>query len=229
MKIRFMRLNNENGFTLMDTVMVIGILPFLFAALLSTTQAAGTSMRTQSVIQTLNHDGMQMLRSITRELSQSDPIASDGQLVVTDGATYDQVRFRVPIDWDGDGDVTGSSEDVFEWGATAPCNTTIGVTPCAVVPTNWAKWQNYWIQYRVSGTTLYREVLDTSLTLVTGYQFAIAKNINSFAVTQTGNLITVTVSFTEQDKAGERGQSRSFSQSYVLTTQTMMRNVVDAE
>jgi type II secretory pathway pseudopilin PulG len=223
------KFNNQRGFTLMDLVIVIGILPLLFAALFSITQAAGNSLRTQNVVQVLNHDGMQMLRSITRELSQSNPIATDGQLAITDGSPYDSVRFRVPVDWDGDGDVTGSAEDVFEWGATASCNTTPGVAPCAVAPTNWAKWQNYWVQYRVVGTTLYREVLDTTLALVSGYQFTIAKNVNSFAVTQSGNLITVTVSFTEQDQVGERGQARSFSQSYVLTTQTMMRNVVDAE
>lgn len=219
-RMKFLIPKNQNGFSLMDLVMVIGLLPLLVAALFSTAQAAGNSLRAQSVVQVLNHDGMQMLRSITRELSQSNPISGDGQLVITDGSPNDEVRFRVPVDWDNDGDVTGSAEDVFEWGATAPSNTTAGT---------WAIWQNYWIQYRVVSGTLYREVLNTALTPVSGYQFAIAKNINSFAVTQNANLITVTVSFTEQDKVGQMGQSRNYTQTYVLTTQTMMRNVVDAE
>ncbi len=207
--------------------MVAALLPILFIALFSTSNATGNSFRSQSVVQVLNHDGMQMLRSITRELSQTDPIASDAQLYITDGSPNDEVRFRVPVDWDGDGDVTGSAEDVFEWGASAPCNTP-GVSPCLVSP-GWAIWKNYWIRYRVVSGALYREVLDASLTLVSGYQKAIAKNITAFSVVQNGNLVTVTASFTESDAVGQMGQARSYSQTYVLTTQTMMRNVVDAE
>lgn len=227
MKTPLVDFKNQQGFTLMDLIMVIGLLPLLFVALFSTAQAAGNSMRAQVVVQALNHDGMQMLRSITRELAQSNPIDGDGQLYITDGTPNDEVRFRVPVDWDNDGDVTGSAEDVFEWGASAPCNTP-GVSPCLVSP-GWAIWQNYWIRYRVVSGVLYREILDTSLNVVATYQKHIAKNINSFAVTKDANLVTVTVSFTEQDRVGQMGQARSYTQTYVLTTQTMMRNVVDAD
>jgi hypothetical protein len=184
-------------------------------------------MRAQVSVGALNMSGEQLLRSIAREFSQSDPIDGDGQFVITDGSPYDSVRFRVPVDHDDDGDVVGATEDAFEWGASAPCATTPGTTPCESPHTGWALWQNYWIRYQVSGTTLYRQVLDTSFNLVSGYQTAVAKNLTSFSVSKNSNLVTVSATFQEQDLVGQNGQSRTYSQTYTLTTESIMRNIMD--
>ena len=114
--MRINYLNQQQGFTLTELMMAMALLPMLFLALFATSQAAGDAMRSQTIVQVLNHDGMQTLRSITRELSQTDPISSDSQLYITDGSPNDQIRFRIPVDYDGDGDVTGSSEDVLNGG-----------------------------------------------------------------------------------------------------------------
>lgn len=202
---------------MIDLIMAIGIFPILMAVLIATAQASGDAMRSQVSVAALNHSGQQMLRSIARELSQSDPIDGDGQFLITDGTPYDSVRFRVPVDHDGDGDVIGATEDAFEWGATAPASDGSG----------WTAWQNYWIRYQVTGTTLYREVLDSGYTAVAGYQFPVAKNLTSFSVTKNSNLVTITATFQEQDQVGQFGQARSYSQTYTLTTESIMRNVMD--
>ncbi|HRK62006.1 MAG TPA: type II secretion system protein [Candidatus Omnitrophota bacterium] len=214
----FKTIKNQKGFSLVDLIMTAAILPILFAVLVATAQASGSAMRAQVTVAALNHSGQQMLRSIARELSQSDPIDGDGQFFITDGTPFDSIRFRVPVDFDGDGDVTGATEDAFEWGATAPSNTT---------PGTWAAWQNHWIRYQVTGTTLYREVLDTNLALVSGYQFPVAKNLTLFSVTKNSNLVTVSATFQEQDSVGQFGQARNYSQTYTLTTESIMRNVMD--
>lgn len=216
--IMFKTIKNQKGLSLVDLIMTAAIMPILFAVLIATAQASGDAMRAQVSVAALNHSGQQMLRSIARELSQSDPIDGDGQFFITDGTPFDSVRFRVPVDHDGDGDVTGATEDAFEWGATAPSNAT---------PGTWAAWQNYWIRYQVTGTTLYREVLDAALAPVSGYQFPVAKNLVSFSVTKNSNLVTVSATFQEQDRVGQFGQARNYSQTYTLTTESIMRNVMD--
>ena len=218
---------NQSGFTLIDLIVSIGLFPILMAVLIATAQASGNTMRAQVSISALSLSGQQMLRTIARELSQSDPIDGDNQFLITDGTPYDSVRFRVPVDYDEDSDVTGATEDAFEWGASAGCNTTPGTTPCESPHTGWALWQNYWIQYKVTGTTLYREVLDTAYALVPGYQQTIAKNLTSFVISKSNNLVTVTAAFQEQDLVGQNGQSRTYSQTYTLTTESVMRNVMD--
>ncbi len=223
----FKNIRNQNGFSLIDLIMTIGILPILFAVLMATTQAAGNTMRAQVSVAALNQGGQQMLRSIARELSQSDPIDGDGQFVITDGSPYDSVRFRVPVDHDDDGDVVGATEDAFEWGASAPCNTTPGVSPCEAPHSGWALWQNYWVRYQVTGTTLYRQVLDASFNLVSGYSQPVAKNLTAFSVSKNSNLVTVSATFQETDSVGQFGQSRSYSQTYTLTTESIMRNIMD--
>lgn len=213
----------------MDMIIAAAMLPMLFAVLFATADAAGQAMRSQTAVGALNMSGQQILRSIAREFSQSNPIDSDGQFLITSGTPYDSVRFRIPVDYDEDGDVVGETEDDFEWGASAPCNKAFGVKPCEAPHSGWALWKNYWIQYRVEGTTLYREVLNRKLNALAKYKMPIAKNITLFSVSKSGNMVTVTATFQEQDAVGQYGQARNYSQTYTLTTESIMRNIVDGD
>ena len=236
--------SNQKGFTLVETLMVGVLMPIIFLSLYSVIDMANVIFRTSNVYARLNTDAMQTLRSISREVGQSSPLANPSHLNITpDGAGNSILRFQIPVDWDNDGDaVTGGFNPATEWGAyedaghsrachTNCCPDTLSVANCGGLPwcsTCTTPQRNEivgrWVRYSIANNQLRREVLTAGFAPIQGMQKVVANDVQTFTVVQNGNTLQMNLTLRATEDVGQAGQSRD--QSLTFSTRSLLRNAV---
>ncbi len=170
--------------------------------------------QTHDVQTRLSYGGLQTLRTINRELSQTS-YTTDRLVITTDGNGNNVVRLQIPVDYDDDGDVTSSSlSKSIEWGAYDKLGNTAkgsGANP-----------SGRWARYSVTNNQLQREVLDSMLSVVSGSSTVICNDVQTFTATQNGTSLTVSLTLQVSDLVGQSGKSRALSSTF--SYQTTLRN-----
>ena len=209
-------LQNSKGMTVVELLVAAFLFSIFSLTLFAVFNLSNIIIRTNDVHTRLTFDGMQVLRSVDREIRQTS-YTTDRLVITTDGNSNSVVRFQVPVDYDDDGDVVSSSlTKSVEWGAydNAQDTTkgTYGNNPL-----------NRWTRYSVTNGQLIRDVLDATLTAVSSLSRVMANDVQSFTVTQASTtILTITINFSAQDKAGQSGSARTIQSSF--TNKTILRN-----
>ena len=225
----------EKGFTLVELLVAMFLLPLLFLSLHFLLNMSHVILTTNDVFAQLNQGAVQALRSVSREIAQTNPNGTPARLsITTDANNNSVVRFQIPVDWDNDGDVVGNgSNNPVEWGAYDQAEQAhlavtgaLGKPPGAV-----SSIQNRWARYSVANGQLIREVLDTALNPLAGSQRVIANNVSpaSGAFTVTGpanNIVRITMTLRGIDRRGQNGTARTFAD-VPFTNETLLRTNLD--
>lgn len=204
----------EKGFTLVELMMLMILLPILFLSIYGSMNMANTVFRSNNIASQLNENARQTLRYLSREISQTSPNVTPSHLTIsTDGSNNSIVTFQIPVDYDNDGDVvTDNVSPTVEWGIYEQANQkTDGRL-------------NGWAKYYVSNNQLIRQVLDSSLNPVDGMSKVVANNIETFTASKNSNQLTMSVTLRAQDTTAG-GSSRAYQTSF--SSQTMLRNAVN--
>ncbi len=206
----------QRGFTLVELMVSVFISTLVLFSVFYIMSLANTIFRSNDIYSRLNHDAMQTLRSISREVGQTSPNTAPSHLnITTDGSGNSVIRFQIPVDWDNDGDAdTGGLNPQAEWGSYDQAGqTTSGRL-------------NGWVRYSVINGQLTREVLDSSLNVIGGITTKIiANNIQTFTVTKTTSNLAMNLSLMAYDVIGRKGSAqRQFPATF--TTNTLLRNAV---
>ncbi len=206
---------NKKGFTLVELLMVAIIFPLLILTTYSVLEMAGVIFRSDTVYSQLNQSSMQVLRHVTREVSQTSPLASPSHLNITlDGQGQSVLRFQVPVDWDNDGDaVQGTNSNVVEWGAYNQS----GDTQNGVL--------DGWVQYSVTNGQLIRDVLTSGLVVIQGNSKVISDNVTLFSTIQNNDRIQLNLTVQRSDTVGQGGTARPVQQ--IFSQEVLMRNSVN--
>ncbi|MDD5226295.1 MAG: hypothetical protein PHV97_03800 [Candidatus Omnitrophica bacterium] len=192
---------NNRGFTLVELAMAVMFFSLLSLAIFSTVSSASNILQMQVLHASINQGGLQMLRSIAREIAESSPVSDQSHLVLpipTDASGNNIVTFQVPVDWDGDNDVVqGTLTQDVEWGAR----------PFVSEPLD-QSWTglNGWIRYRVSNNQLLREILTSSNGSVLATDIIIPGDVLAFQVAQTSpRRCTLLLTLRKADTVNQKG------------------------
>ena len=97
---------DTRGFTLVEVIIASAFFSLLSLALFATLSSASNIMQMQTLNAGINQGGMQLIRSIGREIAESSPVADQSHLIVTtDASANSVVTFQVPIDSEKDGNL----------------------------------------------------------------------------------------------------------------------------
>ena len=206
-------MKNEKGFTLVELMIGLIIFPMIFMSTYLVLTSANVIFQSTNAYAQLNMDGMQLIRSMGREIGQSSPATSPSHLNLSTGGGNTTARFQIPVDWDNDGDAdTGGLTPSVEWGIYDQ-----------VAQLSSGRLDG-WGRYSVTGTQLIRDVLDASLNPVAGLSKVIANNVQTFTVTQNQETLTITLALQNNDNQGQSGKARTFRQTF--TAKESLRNDV---
>jgi type II secretory pathway component PulJ len=207
-------MKTEKGFTLVELLMMMLLFPILFLSVYTSLNMANTVFRSGNIYAQLNENTRQTLRYLSREIGQTSPNISPSHLsITTDGSNNSVITFQIPVDYDNDGDVvTNNVTPVVEWGIYDQANQKASGR------------LGGWARYQVSNNQLTRQVLDSSLTAVSGLSRVIANNVQSFSVSKSSNQLTMNITVLAGDTTGGGSTSRTFQTSFA--SQTMLRNAV---
>jgi len=214
---------DNQGFTLIEVLFVVIILPILFLTVFTVMESANVISRTNGVFAQLNQSEMQTLRSISREIGQTSPDITPARLILgADAANNSIVTFQIPVDCDNDGDVMAgegtscvnnpSNDKYVEWGAYNEAG----------------QFQNgrlgAWTRYSVNNNQLVREVLSANQVPIAGLRRVVANNVQSFRVTQALNALTMTLTANATDTIGQAGKPRTLQTTFA--SNTVLRNAI---
>lgn len=187
---------HERGVTLIEIMIASAFFSLLSFALFSTISSAGTILQMQTLSAGINQGGMQLLRSIGREIAESSPVADQSHLILaTDASSNSVVTFQVPTDWDNDGDVVQSTlSQTVEWGAYR-----------SVREPQQQSWQNGWVRYRVVNGQLLREVLNSSNGTVLATDILVPRDVLSFQITLVNRRVSIVLTIRKTDTVGQKG------------------------
>ncbi len=207
--------NGERGFTLVELLFTVLLLPLLCLSIYLVLTMANTIFHTNNIYSQLNQSVMQSLRSIDLEIGQTSPNASPSHLsVTTDLNNNSVVTFQIPVDWDNDGDAdTGGLNPQVEWGAYDQ----LGQKQSGRL--------GAWIRYSVTGSQLFRVVLNSGQVPIAGLSRIVANSIQQFRVSQNQNVLTMTLTLQATDAIGQAGRSRTIHGP--LSSNTILRNAVN--
>ena len=210
----FKKFSNPRGFTLVELSVVLLIFPMLMISVFSVLDMANVIFHTNDVYSRLNQSAMQTLRYISREVGQTSPNLEPAHLnLARDGANNSIVRFQIPVDWDGDGDVvTAGFNPNVEWGIYDE----VGRIQSGRL--------NGWARYSVVNNQLIREVLDAGQNPIANLRQVVANNVQNFSVVQAQNILSMAVTLNGTDVIGQSGRQRTIQAS--LTSDTTLRNAV---
>lgn len=205
----------DKGMTLVELMFAAVIFSIIALSVLNLMTMSRLIFETNDVYAQLNHNGMQLLHSIERELRQTSN-SSSHLVITTDVSNNSVVRFQIPVDHDNDGDVTVSSlANMVEWGAydeVGQMQRASGADPL-----------DRWVRYSVANNQLIREILDSGLVPVNGLSRVIGNGVQSFTATQNQSMLTLTTVLSATDTRGPTTGSRMFQATF--TSQTLLRNV----
>ncbi len=207
---------NPQGFTLIELAFVLVIFPTLMISIFSVLDMANVIFHTNDVYSRLNQSAMQTLRSISREIGQTNPNPTPPHLNITrDAGNNSIVAFQIPVDWDNDGDViTAGVNPNVEWGAYDE----VGRFQSGRL--------NGWTRYSVVSSQLIREViqaLDAGQNPV--MRRVIANNVQNFNAVQTQNILSMTLTLSGTDTIGQAGRQRTIQTTFA--SDTVLRNAVN--
>jgi hypothetical protein len=196
-------------------MVAVGFFSLLSLAIFSTITSANAILRMQTLNADINQGGMQMLRSIGREILEGNPAADQSHLILTTDANGNSiVTFQVPVDWDADGDVVQNTlTQTVEWGAYRFVR-----TPEA------QSWLNGWVRYRVVNGQLLREILESSNGAVLASDSIIPRDALAFQITPaSAKRYDILLTIGKQDAIGQKG---TFVRTYQTTfdADVMIRN-----
>lgn len=188
----------DRGFTLAETVTAVAFFSLLFFALFATLASAHNIFRMQALNTDINQGGMQLMRSIARELAESSPATDQSHFVLSlpDADNNNSVQFQVPVDWDNDGDVV---QDNFtqptEWGAYR-----------FVREPQQQSWLNGWVRYRVFNNQLLREILPSLDGAVLATDILVPGDVAAFQITRvSANRYRIVLTIGKRDIIGQKG------------------------
>lgn len=196
----------QQGFTLSEILITVIFLALLGMALFSTLSSANTILQTQVLRASIDQGGMQLFRSMAREIAESSPAADQSHLILaTDVGGNSVVTFQVPVDWDGDGDVVQNNlTQVVEWGAYRFVREPQGQS-----------WLNGWVRYRVLNNQLIREVMTSSTGGVQATDVIIPDDVLSFQVTRNVSRLNIRLILRKTDTIGQKGSlARNFQATF---------------
>jgi Tfp pilus assembly protein PilE len=209
------KLENQKGFTLVELMVIIVLLPLLFFATFSSLSMANVVFQTNNVYANLNQSAIQTLRYLSREIGQTSPNTSPNHLTISTTNGNSDVRFQIPVDHDGDGDaVTSSMNPAVEW----------GVYDIANNKTSGNARLNGWARYYVQSNQLIREVLTNGLASVGGTSTVIANNVQAFTVSKSTNTLTMAITLQSTESSSHGGAARTIQTS--MSSRTLLRNAV---
>ena len=168
----------------------------LFLALYSPIASAGNMLRMQLLNSGINQSGLQILRSIHREIAESDP-TTDGSHWIPDWDAKNNsiITFQVPVDFDKDGDVVQSSlTQTVEWGAYRFVRD----------PTQ-NSWLDGWVRYRMLNDQLLREILTSANGTPVVTEVLIARDVQEFKVFPDGHRASIFLTVKKSDTLGQKG------------------------
>lgn len=197
---------NKRGFTLAEVVIASVFLSLLSFAVFASISSANTILQMQTLNAGINQGGMQLIRSISREIAESSPVADNSHLVLsTDAALNSIVRFQVPVDWDGDNDVVQNAlNPAVEWGAYR-----------FVREPQQQSWLNGWVRYRVVNNQLLREILQTANGAILTTDIIVPRDVLAFQVTLNSNRVTIILTIRKSDTIGQKGsQIRTYQTTF---------------
>lgn len=207
---------NPRGFTLAEIAIAVLFFSLLSLAIFSTISSANTILRMQTLNASINQGGMQMLRSIGREILESSPVADQSHLIppALDINNNSIVTFQVPVDWDNDGDVVQSAlTQNVEWGAYR-----------SVREPQEQSWLNGWVRYRVVNNRLLREILDSSDGVVLATDIIVPRDVLEFRVTQiSARRYSIVLRIGKTDSIGQKGANARTYQT-TFDGNVMLRN-----
>ncbi len=205
-RLRSNYLTQKQGFALIELLMSVFIFSILASTLYSLLTLSQITVRAHDVHARISFDGMQVLRTLNRELSQTS-YTTDRLVITTDGNGNSVVRFQIPVDYDNDGDViTSNLTKSVEWGAYDKFGETqrgSGSDPL-----------NRWARYSVTSGQLIREVLDSMLAVVAGTTTVIHNDVQSFTVTQNGTYLTLSTTLSVIETTGQSGKTRTLQETF---------------
>ncbi len=207
---------NQKGFTLLETLVSVSISVVILLSVFAVITMASTIFRTNELSFRVDQTAMQTLRSISREIGQTSPKSAPSHLkITTDGSGNSVVRFQIPVDHDNDGDAdTGGLNPQAEWGAYDTHGSTSGGR------------LGGWTRYSVNAQRqLVRDVLDSSLTVISSESKVLANNVQTFSVSKSLSTVTMTMLVRETDTIGQKGASSRNIQA-TFSTSTLLRNAV---
>ncbi|MFH0984981.1 MAG: hypothetical protein V1882_05535 [Candidatus Omnitrophota bacterium] len=188
------------GFTLAEVIVAVSFFSLLSVALFAVLMSANNIFRMQALNASANQSGMQLIRSIAREITESSPAADQSHFILAaaDVDGNNSVQFQVPVDWDNDGDVVQSSlTQTTEWGAYR-----------VVREPEQQSWLNGWVRYRVENQQLLREVLEAINGNVLATDILVAGDVTNFQITQVStNRYRVTLTIEKADTVGQKGST----------------------
>lgn len=188
---------NSKGFTLTETVIAVLFFSLLSFALFSTISSANSILRMQTLNAGINQGGMQLLRSIGREILESSPVADQSHLILTADAVANSIAtFQVPVDWDNDGDVVQNAlSQAVEWGAYR-----------FVREPQRQSWLNGWVRYSVVNSRLLREVLASSNGAALATDIIVPRDVLEFQITQISTRrYSIVLTIGKIDAIGQKG------------------------
>lgn len=218
MKLRFW--NTQKGFTLVETMFVALLFPMLFLSMYSVMDMSRVIFNTNSVYSQLNHNAMQSLRSISREVGQSSPLQTPSHLTIVQNAGNSMVTFQIPVDWDADGDAhSGTLNPQAEWGAY--------LRPGETANGQLGAWTRYYVVANpVTNTNqLVREVFDSGMAPIAGTQQIVVNNVNTFTIVRNQNILRMTLVLTGTSQIGQSGGQRVYTTTF--TSDSSLRNAVN--
>jgi type II secretory pathway component PulJ len=188
---------NAGGFTLAELVTAVAFFSLLFFALFAVLVSANNIFRMQNLNAGINQGGMQLIRSIAREIAESSPATDQSHFILSapDIDNNNSVQFQVPVDWDNDGDVVQSSlTQTTEWGAYR-----------VVREPQEQSWLSGWVQYRVENNQLLREILQSANGNVLATDIIVPKDVTAFQITQVStNRYRIVLTIGKEDAIGQK-------------------------
>jgi hypothetical protein len=207
---------SARGFTLAETVIACLFFSLLFFAMFATLSASNGIFQMQTLNAEINKGGMQLIRSIVREIAESSPATDQIHLITpipTDGSGNSIVTFQIPVDWDNDGDVVQNDlTQAVEWGAYR-----------FVKGTQQQSWLGGWVRYRVFGDQLLREVLTSANGAVRATDVIVPQGVLAFRVTLVGNRVSIVLTIRKTDVIGQKGPNARTYQT-TFDGKTFLRN-----
>lgn len=204
------------GFTLAETIIACMFFSLLSFAMFATVSASNNIFQMQALNAEINKGGMQLIRSIAREIAESSPATDQSHLISpipTDASNNSIVTFQIPVDWDNDGDVVQDDlTQTVEWGAYR-----------FVKGTQQQSWLDGWVRYRVFGDQLLREVLDSVNGTLLATDVIVPQGVSAFQVTLVSRRVSIFLTIRKSDVLGQKGPTARTYQT-TFDGKTFLRN-----
>lgn len=175
----------KKAFSLVEVLISVFVFTIVSGGLYIVLAGGQSTWHTTDVSVQLQQNLRQAMQRVTRELHESGfDSAGIAQVTIQEGAglnNSDMLQFKVPGDWDADGDILDNSNHL-EWGSYllwASANPACGAVPSC---------KNFSVQYFIDtdGRFKRRVLNDTGSTVRTD---TLVERITDFQVTRNGNIV----------------------------------------